>query len=490
MDNFDIALENISFKTDKTFVIQMLKAVSNMFDTFRLTLEDAGVSFNERDMSYRNYDIMKKKLRDTIINKELKKIEEIVSNRFGFDIKLVNHYLTYSVAYVVTPMLDYKTINMAIEDLDSLFPKKSVSSVLWNLAASTDEQRTYKTLKSIVDALKKGDFAIDIEKGYVKGLDNAEFVIHIDIIYAMINNLTPEEFVAVLLHEIGHIFTYLEHIFYSTKNTIVLLENFMYERFDKGKGGIEAISIALEDTGVRVKNKNAIGVLQGLDMFMLKVYKVDTKKGILNIDFERLADQFATRFGLGDALASALVKLSSKGTIGKDVEEKGLGEKFIKFIKLMIIFITSLLAILIFNVFGIVVLILIFGFKIITFVMGMIIKLVQTIFRTFFNDLEQNELYDDIEKRLRKIRTELVRELRLLGNDKVTKPIILQQIEGVDTSIKLINERWSILKKYGDTIGNINTTDNREIVNEMMEMLEDNEHYVLSEKFKRLLKND
>jgi len=470
------------------FINLIVKEVEKIYEVLNTVLDDASVSFNERSMNYYRSDKLKSMFKDSVITKSLENINRTLKNRFGINYAVYN--TMKGSFYIITPPLDYKTVSLAIDNLDALFPKKQSISILWETLASQNEKRMYEVMKNITDALKQNKLKVYPNKLYVKGLDNVEFPIYINFMEAIVKNVTPTELVAIMLHEVGHAFTYVEYMFTTTKNTLVLLENFMYEKFTKNKSDIESITIALEDTGIKVDSKSAIGILQALDIFVIKTYKLDTKKGIMNIDFERLADQFATKLGMGDSLASGLVKLASLGTIEtndtKTTEIKPINP-FIKTIKIFIILITTLLTLIVFNIFGILILGFILGIKLLTFILGFIANIILNMLKAIFGSKEQNQHYDDLFKRLRKIRTELVRELRKLDpKDGIGSSIILEQIESIDNTMKLIKERFSILKKYGYSTDNLNTTDNRELINEMIELLEDNELHVFKNRFNKL----
>jgi len=473
---------------DNRFINLLVKEVEKIYEVLNTVLMDESISFNERKIDYRQADKIKAMFKDTVVSKSLQNINSILKNRFGINFSVFN--TTKGNFYVITPPLDYKNISMAVENLDNLFPKKQKMAVLWETIASSNEKKMYETLSNIVDALKNNKIKVYTNKLYIKGLDNVDFPIYINFMQAIVHRVTPTELVAILLHEVGHAFTYVEYMFTTTKNTIVLLENFIYEKFTKGKSDIESLTIALEDSGVKVDNKSAIGVLQALDIFTIKTYKLDTKKGILNIDFERLADQFATKLGMGDSLASGITKLASLGTIDvtdTKTEEKTVMNPFINFIKVLILLLTTLFTILVFNIFGILIIGFILGFKFLSFIIGYILNIIKNIIRAIFVNIEQDYNYDDLFKRLRKIRTELVREIRRLDpGDDIGSSVILEQIESLDNTIKLVKERFSILKKYGDETGNLNITDNRELINEMIELLEDNELHVFKHKFNKL----
>jgi len=489
IENLIVSMENISADTDKTFIYPFINEISKLVDNYKTTLNDESVTFNGKKMSAKQIDKLKELFRQTSINKNINNICNILSKRFGVMFELSVHYNGGEIANIITPPLDFKTLGIALEDLDSLFPKKQMNQLLWSTIASSNEKKVYDTLKDITTALKKNKLKVNLAKGYIEGLNNSSFVINFDMLTAFVNNLNPDEIAAILLHEVGHVFTYVEHLYYSTKNTLVLLDSFIYEKFDKGKGDKESITIALNDAGVEVKKNDLVGLLQGIDMFTLKTYKIDLKKGNMQIDFERQADQFVNRLGLGSELASALVKISSFGTIQPEAAEND-DNFFIKLLKIFSIIISTILFLILTNVVGLIILILLFGFKAISYVIGMILNVIGVFIKTVTNSKENTYNYDDLTKRLRKIKLDLIRQLRKASKNEINKYILVEQIDAVKNSIDLINERFSIVKRYGETIGNLNTTDNRELVNEMLEILEENDGYYYAEKFQDLLKQN
>jgi len=482
-------IESINTQTNTKFILRLNKEATELFDEIRLTLPDiVGTNFDSKK-TYKEYEHYKATMKVDMISKRLTKISEILKDRFGLNVNIENSKRNLnSITYLVTPPMNYKVINMAMDNLDSLFPKKRANNIIWETLATKAEQNSYNTLNNLKTAISEGKFKLDFKRAYVTGLESSIFTIRTDVLAATVVNLNPDEFISLLLKEIGYLFSYLEYMYTSTRNTLSLLDNFITEKFSKNKNPIESLSIALKKSGTDTESDTAIGVLEELDVFILKTYRIDKNKNSVKLDLQQESDKFVVKLGLADTLSSALVKISTLGTIRpNDTNYKEIDNPILTFLYTVVGLIVFAISVAIFSIFGILILLLVAGVKIVSFFFSYLAKMVLTIFnRIFNNDIDQNITYRDIGKRLKKIKLQLIKELRSDDLENEDKKYIMEQIDNVNKSISLIDERFSILGRYGDSTLSLNSTHYEEVINDRLENLEDNELYLLTEKFKNI----
>ncbi|HWT39748.1 MAG TPA: hypothetical protein VN081_00510 [Dongiaceae bacterium] len=130
--------------------------------------------------------------------------------------------------------------------------------------------------------------------------------------------LTPEEIAAVLLHEIGHIFTYLE-LLYMTTSTNMALDDVVKELKGEKDESVRIKLIEKTKAKLKIKNLDSASLAKQkkntvIQSVILDAAVEDTTSltGSVVYEFrnsEFLADQYAVRQGAGRALASGLEKI-------------------------------------------------------------------------------------------------------------------------------------------------------------------------------------
>lgn len=490
-----VGLESISSQKDTRVVGALTKHINNIFDTVRLTIEDVVASHSDGNMSYRDYDSYKVKLKNHLIDKELNSINKILSDRFGsnFIVEFTQSGIN-RLAYVIMPPLNYKVANMAINDLEDLFPKKRANAVLWETIATNSEKNTYNTLLNLKTSLEENKLEIDLENVVIKNLDASNFVINVDFLAATVINMTPEELVAVMLHEVGHVFTYLEYMFSTTNNTLTLVDTFLTERFANNKPPLKALIMGVEKTDVDVKidKTNGLKTLESLDMFMLKTYRINKRQGSIRIDFERMADQFATRFQMGPELASALIKIKSLGSATMKHDESKPDYKdtdgfVLTAFTTVIKFIMFILSVLIFSVVGLIILtayaVLKFAVIIFKFIATWVARLFKAI---FISDINQKTTYDSLPKRIHYIKMDMIRQLRRTEADKFGKSLLTDNITKIKTLAKQASDTLTLAGGFGIGSDQFNDLDDLEKINFFIENQTENEIHYYKNKFENI----
>lgn len=135
---------------------------------------------------------------------------------------------------------------------------------------------------------------------------------------AKADDFTNEEIVAALLHEVGHIFSYLETLAYTFSTCFTLFDT--VKRLDKAKNTEEKVKIfkGVESaTGVTISNQDMIAEASDNDTIAISIFsdiyeqtKSEFGASIYDMrSWESLSDQFSSRMGMTVPLATALDKI-------------------------------------------------------------------------------------------------------------------------------------------------------------------------------------
>ena len=178
--------------------------------------------------------------------------------------------------------------------------------------------------------LKQTSFKVDLEKAYISG-PVTEYVAPLasELFWAKVllgeYGLTAEELTAIMLHEIGHVFTFIEYSNRMSVGNQVLLEAIdnMYDesgslrakQYDF-KGVEEFLEMENNEIIDAIQNdKNASMMLIRLSTrFVTKLTQQTADDHYYKTSSEQLADNFVVKFGLGKELAVGLDKLHMGGS--------------------------------------------------------------------------------------------------------------------------------------------------------------------------------
>lgn len=207
-------------------------------------------------------------------------------------------------AYVFVPML--KSDHVLYSDDTPCVPKKFAAKLRKKFAGKTASVDTKKVWVDGFFADKSWSFKICLEGIYQKSAD-----------------CTPEEVAAVILHELGHAFTYMEFITDVVVRNVTLAA-VMDEVFNKENDDIrvELISEVVKEAGYKNVNPAELSDANDGAVAYAVVAKAELqmspRSGNNSVaydkaNWEAAADQFATRFGAGAPLASFLGKLYRQG---------------------------------------------------------------------------------------------------------------------------------------------------------------------------------
>lgn len=169
--------------------------------------------------------------------------------------------------------------------------------------------------RSLEKALKTGEVVFDLKNATVSNLpDDFNSIIAIDF-FSFFEILNDKELVSVLCHEYGHCYTSLVDLYRKADGNIVLTDLMSsIDNDPKQSGAADKIFLTMKsELGIDTPNfnsKNASGEFIG---YVSSIFDTAIKnKGMVKDDTvaEKLADQFAVRFGLEMELFNSLDKIS------------------------------------------------------------------------------------------------------------------------------------------------------------------------------------
>lgn len=253
--------------------------------------------------------------------KSLEEISDILTKRFGVNIKLFIGNDMCASTSTITP----GSFNILMgsndwhEGLKKYFGNKK-AAVFKDPKDFVDASKNledyynilYKNVLAMERDLDKFNITFNSKEATITGLPkDFLIVLKIDLCYylnAKGRNLTPDEFIAIILHEYGHNYTSLEKTYYSIKNSVTLMEA-VRETISNGiKDEVTILKVVNKKLGGSVVNGNNVQLLASVYEKYTGQYGDDKHGQISRLSSEQQADLFVSRFGLGGALGDALTK--------------------------------------------------------------------------------------------------------------------------------------------------------------------------------------
>ncbi len=357
----------------------------------------------------------------------LVRIEKLVSNRLGLSIEIETNVDSIGAILV-----------MPINDHNILIP---------------NDFKGHDFIKEIKKKAKyenKDKGYIDLKNSVVSGI----FSTYKHTLYMNIYNnvkvelFTPGEMTAIMLHELGHAFTWYE---YSDRleSTNQVMQTILSELSKKEKN-LTYIYRELEGSFKLSKEEiddivnTPSGIILGYKIFnvMIKEYTSQLPVDKYNeTSSEQLADQFANRFGYGRELVCALDKLAKKHpgtTFGRVISTVTIGvlltvavTSFLTFILVTLFSASPMLGLL----FGIGVGIANIPTAIAAIIFGSIVGIVFLIIAKIFN-ITGHMTYDQGVERYKRIRNDLISLLKVQGLHLEDKQSIINDVNNIDNIIK------------------------------------------------------
>jgi len=271
----------------------------------------------------------------------LARIDAAVSKRFGITTKSLDNSKT--------PMAVQTTPPNVVTTLSGDVPKRHAAISEYLKEHGTDTNVEHKDIdartadwltilkagKTSIDAidrqLEASSITVDLVNAKIYGYPkSATTVVVMDLVWLFDTaKLTPEEVTACFLHEIGHEFTHLEYSYNSVKNLRILVDSLISEVGNNGRAPLDALKISygkITDDGDLDDTKTIPTAVLGITSKFLDSARLYGGNTYAGKDSERLADQFAVRFGVGNELTTALDKftdIAAGKTLGSFIVSMG-----------------------------------------------------------------------------------------------------------------------------------------------------------------------
>lgn len=321
---------------------------------------------------------------------------------------------------------------------------------------------------SFLNKVNTGGFKIDLKNAKILNPGKNQYIyINADFYYFYVQKgLSSKEVLAILLHETGHGWNELERITNFFGNVFLLNDLLIEEYGKKEKSPIEVANIFYSKTGLprtksNSKNMTDVSVTILKDIARGSIEGLETAHTYTN--HEQLADEFASRFGLGAELVSGLKAIG----VGEDVDERNMSTQY---------FLCSLYGSLLISTYiacftG--------SFAIILGGLGFGVALGLYLFvATSAHYYSQATIYDTAVRRVRRIRNTTVRRLAAI-TDKKVKADILRDLELLDEAKAVIEDKatLSAMSKFSKYLGGLFEPKAKQefLLNELIEDMSANE---------------
>lgn len=502
---WDAGLEaNIAVQNDQPFVnncLEQLYKIKNNYLDNKNIYKDSEALF-----SY------------SAVAKEAKaKLNDILNKRFGINFVLLPDITGNACVFPVTPE-NFNVLNKYSENSREL-----IMDAIDSIKAMTDEEgrkkevndasamkmttnsgilKIYESLLVSTDAientLKTSKVEFDLKNARIKNLPESMLAVMAIDFVDFFGQMSNEEILAIILHEVGHQFTHLLNM-YRVARTNTVLKDTMKLTIDNK---IDKVNLTLsKEFNTTIPNANNLDSeanYKEITIFIEKLiggatYTNTNESKLSSRDSEALADQFATKFGLEKELLTALNKISLNYNDADLMLQEPLIYGFMIATTILII-LTILLAIVI-TMFGLYIPIM---FKLLAQLalitsdikgITMVITYAHLAFRFMMGDMDSWEMvYDDKKRRLERIRNDAVRNLRGIITTGVDKALIkskLDDIEEMEQIIASVRKGRSLIAILGEMVFPWNRRQSTEtLYQQTLENLEANKLTLLSEKFK------
>lgn len=470
--------------------------------------------------------------RDREIRVPLSQIETNITKRFGFNVKLVedqeySDFETWPIMLkpnhiFLKALGEDDWIDQVLDDIQGGDTElkasvKNLDNIRWNtldpdapeeyvldeegnvkrdiagepIKKQKQEPMAYKDYNSIfrqyVTNMKIGlsrsgigNVTIDLEKAYCNGVDKEVFgttLFHAGKFIREYPDLTPEEFAAILMHEIGHHFNSIENTRANIDNNLTLVTTLKDICAINGKplkrGLIRAYETITKNPVINMNNISDRDIALSLIEWVAKKNNLSVT-GSHRINNESQADLFVSRFGLAGALASAAVKTHFKDYGGSVLNGFGCTMLMLQWQTVIVVA-------------GLIIKAAIAMAATPIYIVGAILTIINMI--GSYNFMSQDvrpsmETYDKFRMRLQKMKNDCIRILRTAKLDTKTRAFLVEDIEKV---IKFIEKAprptegafswlWRKISRNAQTIFDMKRTE------ELWEQLQENDLYLAKTK--------
>jgi len=452
-----IGLENIATQVNDPVVDIMVEKFSNikrLMRTFRI--KNSKQAFNNKRIKKEIEDL------DTAISKRFGlPYQHIYDSCGGYAIFTVNQGINNAIApyreYVMSGIEETVSYCKNSGECGEVKKSKQVKGIDTNADYFTVLTNLLDTTKKIKDTLNTKSIHVDYDKAIVKNFPKDTVIYVMGDLHELLIELdcTPRQLSAVLMHEIGHSFTHISYSYRQIEQTSVLMDTFI-NNMRKDKSTRESLVLSAKEAYGKDIEGSDIHVFTELTSVIMENINDDNVYG--SIDSEQLADQFAVRFGLGGDLAIGLDKLISNSTGGNIF--LGL------VVTLIQVFLMALLATFNIVMAGIV--------TIVSIVLGLI-AYITTILIVGVDSSART--YDITETRFKRMKFDMIRQLRESGLDKKLIKQTIEDVDKVDRILQTYINTKSVIGSISDVLPwNINKFTYTRAQKELEELSENQLH--------------
>lgn len=516
----EISMEDISFQTNNKFVIE----IEEKLELIKLKCEE--LDLNSSIYTEKKFNELKSYLNNGIYDE----ISEILTKRFGYNLKLIPVYLELS--YI--PFLFFgsnKLLNITedkikqIKDELNNYTEEEINDFLKDNEENSSFIKFFQKEKEFKKMMSLSNVEVDLKNAYIKNFPFKENnYIMFDIGLLFIHNLSIKEIVAVLLHEIGHSFlqieamcfsSYINYRFLFLQNKTLknkdnkFIDKFKYTLLTKYKDDSETKELIEK----YLKNSTYKTIAFDLkDLILDYNTKVVSTRDLLSMkEDESHSDRFSTYFGYGEDLVNALVKLEeidlnnekafkiTKAVyLFQDVVNVCFGVAFttiISYGSINLFLATNISRVIIFgNIFK-----LFLQVSCLLILSYVIIYAIRTFVNVHDREFKSSEIlnienYHDFRSRINDIKSTLISLLKEKSLPNAIKKSILEQIKNVESTLlnldKLEKSKRNIFFNTFELFKTNKSIVKELDINQILESLSNNNLLVRKEELKLLLSND
>lgn len=412
-------------------------------------------------------------------------LENLFTKRFGVrciigynDWNNAFAYLNYNGIEYEKYDSDYINLQKEIEKYQSSASKDSFNKMVENELTDEDVDKSkirdfghlndgafgqmmYVSYSNFLKKVSNGGLKMNLKTATIENIDkNTFFYVSLDFSRFYNNGMSSKQVLAIMLHEFGHQWNELERTYNVFSNVMLLNDILIEEYHKKNKTAVEAINIFYKESGVKENDKTSSNTVADLSLAAYKNIVRGSQEGLVTdharTNHEQLADDFAVRFGLGAELASGL------DTIGVTSQ---FDERHNIVVDMSFFFLAGIMSI---------------GAPIaapVLIPLGIMLTIGNTIYRSF-SYYKQGTLYDTYERRLKRIRNGMVRNLKDV-NAPVVKTYMVKDIARLDKHMIKIRDaiKSPVSKKLGEFLGGIFDKKGKQemLLNEVIEDMNANE---------------
>lgn len=424
----------------------------------------------------------------------MEEIDSLLHKRFGIKFKHINAS-GFGYAVFTAPPKQYNVINRDIVDMHD--ETMSYLNVMGkrdsNVSDNVEDYHSNETdvlhgwmrsVEAIDKQFRKDGITLNLAKARIDNLPS-KYMVYLCVDFDLLigrGELTGSELTAVLLHEVGHAFTHIEYSYRTVNNTAVIVDS-MKSVVDESMSYNKALTLSYGKLGGNVKDvkgkDNITATIMTVNKYINSTRSINSSNTHSTTDSEQLADQFSGKFGVGGELSVALTKLHSVGVeLERDAVVQTLAIVGLQTLFGMLIAVGSVSGAIVMTA------------GLLAVIAGVSMVIVAGVEMYNGGGVRDGIVYDTDNRRQKRIRNEVVRQLR---SAKLPKGVIkdhLNYLDTIDMQIALTDSDSSTTSTFAK-IGRMVFSANSEAVNikEMEELVEDlmeNEIYVSANKLKTL----